>query len=104
MAPVASVTGLQLVVAPELSPHLARALAVHLRWCRDNGVPVADGLVELQKWAEVVARGLSSPLALLGGDDLGAPHWLLSWRIAQAEAPSSMRAYRRPGPGPMVGH
>lgn len=60
---------LQLVVAPELSPHIARALDVHLRWCRDNGIPVADGLVDVQKWAQVVARGLSSPLPLLAGDD-----------------------------------
>ena len=60
---------LQLVVAPELAPHLARALADHLRYCRTNGIPVTDGLAEVQKWAEVVARGLSSPLPLTAGDD-----------------------------------
>ena len=59
---------LQLVISPELTPHVARALAVHIRWCRDNGVLVADGLVEAQEWAEVVARGLSSPLPLPGVD------------------------------------
>ena len=62
-------TALQLVISPELSPHIAKALGVHVRWCDVNGIPVPDGLVEVQKWAQVVARGLSSPLPLLEGDD-----------------------------------
>lgn len=71
-------TGLVLQLDAELAPHVARALAVHLRWCRDNGISVADGLDEAQRWAEVVARGLTSPVALPAGDDAGVEPLLLT--------------------------
>lgn len=54
-------TAAQLVVAADLAPHVAVALEYHLRRCREQGVPVPDGLVDLRDWAVVVQRGLSSP-------------------------------------------
>lgn len=63
-------TALVIQLDAEVAPHLARALSGHLRWCRDNGVTVPDGLIEALEWAQVVVRGLNSP-SPLPGDDSG---------------------------------
>lgn len=63
-------TALVLQVDADLAPHVARALSTHLAWCRTNGVTVPDGLAEVLKWSQVVARGLSSPPALDVTDDV----------------------------------
>lgn len=59
------------MVEPQHAAHLAMALDAHFRRCREQGVPVPDGLRECHRWAVVVREGLSSPAPLPAPDDAG---------------------------------
>lgn len=73
-----------LVVPVELTAHLTTALEFHLRRCREQGVPVPPGLLDLRDWAQVVARGLSDSDPLPASHGAGVDKLLLTLPEAAA--------------------
>jgi excisionase family DNA binding protein len=62
--------GLVFLVGAEHAPHLERALGAHLRHLRETGVKAPPEIVDLWKWAQTVARGLTLPVPSSGEEDL----------------------------------